>query len=292
MNPILPWHGPVLERLWGLSQSSALPHAIALTCPPGWGHQQLLAAASLRLLGLYTDQPVEEIAYADFRWLAPEGRVIKIDAIRRLNQFAQQTPQMGGCKVAAIVDAHLLNTNAANALLKTLEEPSPATHVLLATPFWGKLMPTIRSRCQRFQVAADRAGAQAWLVQQGCEVDDLSWAAAGHAPLTLLESRHHAGQGLDAWLMGLSHENLDAAVSEVLERDVATWLANWYRRILLHAKGHTLNDSQAPLQSLLRFADGLLLTRQQIESSNAANARLLLEDLVVRWLAMNAPQRG
>ena len=59
--------------------------------------------------------------------------LIKIDQVRALNAFAVQTPQIAKRKVAAVFDAHLLNVNAANTLLKTLEEPPQNTHILLCT---------------------------------------------------------------------------------------------------------------------------------------------------------------
>ena len=146
MSSALPWHQATIERLLALAHADQLPNAVVLTCPAGWGHDSLLSQAALQLLGVDGDRPVDEFAHPDFRWIAPEGAMIKVDQVRRLNEFAVQTVQAGPRKIAAVLDAHLLNANAANALLKTLEEPPADTHLLLGTPFWGKLLPTIRSR--------------------------------------------------------------------------------------------------------------------------------------------------
>ena len=122
----------------------------------------------MQLLGIESDKAPEDIAHPDFRWVVPDGAVIKIDQVRALNAFAVQTRQMANRKVAAVFDAHLLNVNAANTLLKTLEEPPPNTHIVLCTPYWSRLLPTIRSRCQYLQVSANTQQAQEWLRAQGC----------------------------------------------------------------------------------------------------------------------------
>jgi DNA polymerase-3 subunit delta' len=283
---MLPWHKPTLERLMALAQADALPNAVALVCPPGWGHDSLLTHAALQLLGVGSDRDVEEFAHADFRWVVPEGAVIKIDQIRRVNEFAVQTSQAGSRKIAAVLDAHLLNTNAANALLKTLEEPPPNTHILLATPFWGKLLPTIRSRCQRFQAPADLPAAVNWLADQGVELSEAEFAEYGYAPLAALDTRAEAHTDLTAWLSTLAAVGLEDAVGQVINADLVVWLGRWYRRVLLHLQGTAIPNCSAPAKGLHGFVDDLLSARRQIESSNAANARLLLESLIVRWLQL------
>lgn len=286
MSAAFPWQVATIERLLQLAAADQLPNAVVLTSPAGWGHEQLLAAASLQLLGLDDSRAAEEVAHADFRWVVPDGAVLKIDQVRRINEFAVQTPQAGGRKIAAIVDAHLLNTNAANALLKTLEEPPPDTHLLLATPFWGKLLPTIRSRCQRFGVAPDAAAARQWLAAQGVELSDAEFAEFGYAPLTALAANQAEQIDLTLWLTGLTAAPLQDAVAQVMDVDALAWLSRWYRRILLHLQGVAIPQSQASARLLLGFADELLDIRRQLESSNAANTRLLLEQLIVRWVQL------
>jgi len=286
MSEALPWHEPLITRLQALLVNGTLPNAMALTCPPGWGHEQLLAHVALMLLGVTGDKTGEEFAHPDFRWVVPEGAVIKIDQIRRLNEFAVQTTQPGGRKIAAILDAHLLNPNAANALLKTLEEPPPDTHILLATPFWGKLLPTIRSRCQRFQITPNVSAAQQWLAEQGIALDDDTFAEHGYAPLAAAAAVLDSQLDLNAWLAALSAGALEAAVAQASEGDVVMWLSRWYRRILMHLKGNPIPRCAATAPQLLGFADEVLAVRRQVETSNATNSRLLLEGLVVRWLQM------
>lgn len=73
---------------------------------------------------------------------------IGIDVVRGANHFLNQTSLEGGWRVIIIEAAEKLNRNAANALLKRLEEPPPQALFFLITPFPGRLLPTIRSRCQ------------------------------------------------------------------------------------------------------------------------------------------------
>ena len=285
MRSILPWHIPVVERLRSSARSGSLPNALALTGAPGWGHESLLANAAFALLELESDQPPHEFAHPDFRWIAPEGAVIKVDQVRRINDFAVQTAQSAPRKVAAILDAHLLNANAANALLKTLEEPPPNTHLLLSTPYWGKLLPTIRSRCQRYHTASDAAAAQSWLEKQGISVSELEFAEFGYAPIGAQLGKSDSEQDLTDWLSKLPEDSL-AAADTVLNGDVVEWLGRWYRRLILHMGGQSIPGCGIGQASLIRFADEIISARRQIESSNAANAKLLLQSLIVRWLQL------
>ena len=84
--------------------------------------------------------------------IKPEGKSIKIDTIRSLIEKAHQTRDTKN-QVIIIQEADKLNTQAANALLKILEEPKPNLYFLLSTQHWSKLLPTIRSRVVRIRMA-------------------------------------------------------------------------------------------------------------------------------------------
>ena len=81
-------------------------------------------------------------------------REIKVDQARRLPEFFSKAPALGRCRVAIIDSVDDLNTNAANAVLKTLEEPSASGVLLLISHAPGRLLPTIRSRCRRLRFDA------------------------------------------------------------------------------------------------------------------------------------------
>jgi len=77
-----------------------------------------------------------------------ETREVGVESVRELNHFLNQTSAEGGWRVIIIDGADTLNRNAANALLKRLEEPPPKTVFFLITSLPGRLLATIRSRCQ------------------------------------------------------------------------------------------------------------------------------------------------
>ncbi|MBN9079508.1 MAG: DNA polymerase III subunit delta' [Rhizobiales bacterium 65-79] len=74
--------------------------------------------------------------------------VVTVEEIRRVNRFLSMTAHDGGYRVVIVDPADDMNTNAANALLKSLEEPPSRTVFLLISHSPGRLLPTIRSRCQ------------------------------------------------------------------------------------------------------------------------------------------------
>ncbi|MDB9968955.1 DNA polymerase III subunit delta', partial [Gammaproteobacteria bacterium] len=104
--------------------------------------------------------------HPDILTIEPEegSKNIKIDQIRWLSEFVIRSSHSGGAKVVIVQGAHLLNANAANALLKTLEEPNDNTHVFLVSDHPGRLVATIRSRCQKLAFQVPNADiAASWL---------------------------------------------------------------------------------------------------------------------------------
>jgi DNA polymerase-3 subunit delta' len=97
---------------------------------------------------------------------------ITVEQVRKLGQWLALTPQLGGAQVAIIDAADLMNTACANALLKTLEEPSPNRYLLLVTSKPGRLPATVRSRCQRLEFRVPPTSeALAWLESRGLKAD-------------------------------------------------------------------------------------------------------------------------
>ena len=99
--------------------------------------------------------------HPDYFYLVPEGdsEMIKIDEVRKLIQDLSQTSQRSGYKVA-IIEADKLNHASSNALLKTLEEPTPDTILILVHPAPERLLATVRSRCQHIRLPIEaREGA-------------------------------------------------------------------------------------------------------------------------------------
>jgi DNA polymerase-3 subunit delta' len=89
--------------------------------------------------------------YIDVGTVVPFRRAILVEAIRDLERAAYFSPYEADARVFIIDDAHKMNDNAANALLKTLEEPAATTHIILVTSSPDSLLQTILSRCQVFR---------------------------------------------------------------------------------------------------------------------------------------------
>lgn len=124
---------------------------------------EALDAAARESLGL----PFEETEPAKAGKAKP-SREIKVEAVRKLLAFAQATSARGRAKVVVIFPAEALNGVAANALLKTLEEPAGRLRFALASHDSAALLPTIRSRCQPVPLGLpDAPVARAWLASKG-----------------------------------------------------------------------------------------------------------------------------
>ena len=124
---------------------------------------------------------------------AKPSREIKIEQVRQAIAWSQQTSGRGRGKVLLLHPADALNATAANALLKTLEEPPGTLRLLLTSADPERLLPTVRSRCQRLRLdlpAADSAGA--WLRTQGLADPAALLALAGGSPLAALAYSQHA----------------------------------------------------------------------------------------------------
>lgn len=117
------------------------------------------------------------------------SKQIKLEAVQDLISFVQRTSSRGKGLLVVIYPAEAMNHIAANALLKSLEEPAGNTRFVLATEDSAALLPTIRSRCQSFVLTQpDAALAVAWLASEGVAAKDASaWLnAAGGQPQTAL----------------------------------------------------------------------------------------------------------
>jgi DNA polymerase-3 subunit delta' len=131
---------------------------------------------------------------------------IVIDRIRALNTWVQLTSHRRVAKVGIIAPAERLFPNAADALLKTLEEPPSGTYLMLVSHQPGRLPPTIASRCVRLAVAAPPAGiAGPWLAAQGVRDAEGLLAQAHGAPLRALALTDPTYQAeRTAWLTALA----------------------------------------------------------------------------------------
>jgi DNA polymerase-3 subunit delta' len=115
------------------------------------------------------------------------SREISVDQIRALEGFANLSSHQGGYRIVLIHPAESMNNNSANAVLKTLEEPTEKLLFILVTHKPQQLLPTILSRCLSFTVSTPSVEiGTAWLKQQGVANPEKALAQAGFAPLQAL----------------------------------------------------------------------------------------------------------
>lgn len=214
-----PWTELILDAV--RARLERLPHALLIHGPRGVGKLALAERIAKLLLCEHADvgkRPCgscgacrwyEAGNHPDLRRLEPEilakepppeleeeprektkkpSVVIKIEQVRELADFLYVGSHRGRLRVALVHPAEDMNENAANALLKGLEEPPAGAIFLLVSHRQARLLPTIRSRCVALPVPVPaREAALAWLEGQGIKDADRWLAYAGGAPLRAIE---------------------------------------------------------------------------------------------------------
>ena len=172
-NPLLVGHAAAEAVLLDALRSGRMHHAWLLIGPPGTGKATLAFRFARRLLAGGTahdslaldpaDRVFRRVAAGSHADLATLQRTINprtgkprteisVEDVRASQDFMRLTPAEGGWRVLVVDRADELNRNAANALLKTLEEPPARAVVLLVCDAPGRLLPTLRSRCRRLKL--------------------------------------------------------------------------------------------------------------------------------------------
>jgi len=137
---------PEAKRLLRAALAEGPAHAYLLHGPPGVGKRAAALAFAAELLG--SPERVERRAHPDLYFLEPLGDQIRIDAIRELRRDLHMRPFEADRRVYLVLGADLMNEDAADALLKDLEEPPSYAVIVLVANDLGPLPETIRSRCQ------------------------------------------------------------------------------------------------------------------------------------------------
>jgi len=151
---------PIIRTLKNALKSGNLTHAYLFTGPRGTGKTSTarLLAKTVNCSNPKDGEPCNECLQCREITAGNSFNVIEIDAasnrgidnIRDLREKVMMPPSTGKYKVYVLDEAHMLTTEAFNALLKTLEEPPPYAIFVLATTDVHKMLPTVLSRCQRF----------------------------------------------------------------------------------------------------------------------------------------------
>lgn len=155
-------HKSQIENIRKTLEAKRMPHAFLFTGPEGIGKKSiaieiLKSSACVKTRGNtigYCGKcsgciKFESSSHPDMFFIQPDGSQIKIPQIRELQSKLVYHPLEANQKMVLIDNAHKMNEEAANAILKTLEEPPELTHFMLISAMPHRLLPTIRSRCRQ-----------------------------------------------------------------------------------------------------------------------------------------------
>ncbi|MEX2367614.1 MAG: DNA polymerase III subunit delta' [Pseudohongiellaceae bacterium] len=318
---LLPWHEEIFGQLRTLHAEARLAHAYLLQGQPGLGKLKLARHLARYLLcqSPAAGQPCNHCrscllfkagAHPDLCCVEPEEgkRIISVDQIRQTLDFMARTSGLGSCKVVILNPAESMNINAANALLKALEEPAQDTFVLLISHQPALLLATVRSRCQKLKlVTPDTALAKHWLESKnvGAGLSVLLNLADG-APLRALaladEDAQHERLVLHESLLQLLQKKIsimDAArdcasfsISNNIDgmmyclMDILRFNQSRGQVGLRDPEINTLAlhfNSRAATRNLHRLRQQLLEARRAIVTNTNPNPLLLLESLFFAW---------
>ena len=193
-----PWLIPDWHALSQTAEAGRLGHAWLLLGDPGLGKEQL--AERLARLHLcqqpdrgepcgqcHSCQLFDKGHHPDLGTVTIDSKTIGVEAIREICARLQNSAQLGRGKVVIIPDAERMTESAANALLKTLEEPAGDSLLLLIASQVSRLLPTILSRCHKHVCQLPTEGETVrWLAEQGHQATLAQVRICQGAPLRVL----------------------------------------------------------------------------------------------------------
>jgi len=318
---IYPWQIEQWQQTVRRYRQGSLPHSLLLMGMPGLGKLEFASQFSRSLFCEQVDDQgqacgqcktcllLDAGTHPDFHLIEPEenSKVIKIDQIRKLCDVMGRKAQLGGYRVAIISPAECMNTNAANSLLKTLEEPGSMTMIMLVSSQAGLLPATIRSRCQRLEFNRPPTDVSInWLEKQ---------SVTGDIGLLLDLSQKTPLQALSAYRQGYLEER-ESFVNEFLglkqglqnplqladkwnklrPDSCLQWMMSWVMDLIrMKAQADTSQITnrdikhhlqpiaeQLDLLNMYAFLDKLQVASRQLTTQ--VNGQLLLEDVFISWI--------
>lgn len=226
------------------------------------------------------------------------SKQIKIEQIRALSDFLNVGSHRNGYRVVLIYPAESMNPGAANALLKSLEEPSAGVIFLLVSHQPRRLLATVRSRCHALALSLPpRASSLRWLQQQGSTATAASLAFAGDAPLAAaLHDDQAETRGRLFVLLGqpaTSALTLADFCQRLQPGPVVDWMLKWtYDLVALTSGGKARYniDQEKMLIPIVRTMPRLrllhfysALSSMKAISEHPLNARLFFDDLFIAY---------
>lgn len=329
---MLPWHADTARA--ELARRASWPHALLVHGPRGIGKHALAlqfaqallcetprgdglacgtcAGCRYAVVGQHPDLMRLELLVVD-----PEDDTLEavdaiaIDRVRALTDFVQLTSHRQRAKVAVIAPAERMNAAAANALLKTLEEPPAGTFLILVSDQPGRVPATLRSRCRLLAAPVPAwADACAWLAAEGVRAPELVLAQAAGAPLRAIAQANPVVQEeRQAWIAALTapetlsaprlaaridaggKDERKARLSRALE-----WLLAWTSDLARIAAGDAARQNPDAAAALKRLAPRVapvalfryhrsLLQRRAIEA-HPLQPRLVAEAMLLDYRAL------
>lgn len=241
---MLPWHSAAIGQLRQAWSANRLPHAILVQGADGLGGESFAAWLAAAVLCEKSVEGALDVcgacascalikagSHPDLHWVAPEEdkTQLSVDQVRAACEKLSKTSFRQGYKVAIIEPAHQMTPGAANSVLKTLEEPSKGSLLVLLTSRPSGLLPTVRSRCQKLTIARpSTADAMTWLQKEsGKAVSPALLEFAGGAPLKALA---YADGAFDAL-----NQHMQKSLRDLLsgDADVTQVAAEWEKDALI-----------------------------------------------------------
>lgn len=324
--PVLPypWQQSEWEQYLVLLARERMPHAIMLAGPKGIGkgHLALALAQYVLCLSPVMGTPCGKCrgcqlnqagTHPDLLDVRPEddSKTIKVDQVRLLTEAMGKTAQQGGYKVVILQPAESMNANSANALLKSLEEPSAKTLLILISHAPFGVLPTVRSRCQlKLMAMPAREQVLHWITPllSGSQVaPELLVDIARGAPLNALALlKDDALEQREQWQTqltrlgtgGISAVELAAQwqgsdITGLLEwlsallHSLARWQYGHEDAVVARLPAEFKQGMEKVRQDILqRYLEKLLLTAKQWKSGANPNKQLMFEELLMDWAAM------
>ncbi len=326
----MPWWDETWRYLDSLIQKQKLPHALILEADKWFGTDEFMLSLNQRLI---CHQPVDghacgaceycqqirHLSFPDtYHIRVEEGkRQISVDQIRAVSNKLNQKSYSGGFRVVIFYHAELMNIAAANALLKTLEEPGDDTFILLQSASPSQLPATIRSRCQKLkQPSFNTELLTQWLLQQWQQFSgkasektnldkttiaiEAAKIASNHRPLLALDylktDKIEQRQNFHTALANLSDKQQSIAnILKFNEKQDWDTLLDWTGQYLIKSSKLSVSEQAEPCfkhqetdqkSAFVDLLDCFSRIQKEFIATNRPDKSLLFREFLINWIAI------